>query len=162
MSLLLCAHILHLKHITQVKLPIKHMVNLTEKKKKIYIIIDLQGASGPWLCVTVRNLCFNTVEGFCQLQLERVFRDHKDFLAHDDERLMSWFQFPRAILLELCAELGPIYRDRPRKKGTIPVTLQVLTTLRFLTIVGQVCDFITLIKPCDATVWDGIIGMTLG
>ena len=39
--------------------------------------------------------------------LERMFHNHKDFLAHDDKFFMSWFRLPTAILLELCAELGP-------------------------------------------------------
>lgn len=31
------------------------------------------------------------------MQRERVFRDREDFLAHDDDWLLSRFQFPRAI-----------------------------------------------------------------
>ncbi|KAL6490094.1 hypothetical protein MHYP_G00004390 [Metynnis hypsauchen] len=63
---------------------------------------------------------------------ERVFRDHYDFLAHDDDWLISRFRFPRAVLLELCAELGPVLeRDTARNRAS-PVPLQVLTALGFL------------------------------
>lgn len=37
-----------------------------------------------------------------RIRRERVFRDHNDFLAHN-----AVSDFPRAILLELLAELGP-------------------------------------------------------
>ncbi|KAL6488228.1 hypothetical protein MHYP_G00019690 [Metynnis hypsauchen] len=48
---------------------------------------------------------------------ERVFRDHYDFLAHDDDWLISRFRFPRAVLLELCAEFGPVLeRDTARSR----------------------------------------------
>ncbi|KAL2081022.1 hypothetical protein ACEWY4_022875 [Coilia grayii] len=40
---------------------------------------------------------------------ERVFHDYNDFLAHDDDWLISRFRFPRSILLELCAELSPAW-----------------------------------------------------
>jgi len=42
------------------------------------------------------------------IQRERVFRDRKDLLAHNGDWLISRFRrFPRAIFLELCAELRP-------------------------------------------------------
>ncbi|CAN9506912.1 unnamed protein product [Ophioblennius macclurei] len=67
-----------------------------------------------------------------RIRMGRVFRDHQDFLAHDDEWLMSHFRFPRAVLLDLCAELGPAL-DRPtRRNHAIPVHMQVLTTLGLL------------------------------
>lgn len=67
-----------------------------------------------------------------RIRMERVFRDHGDFLAHDDDWLISRFRFPRAVLLDLCAELGPVL-DRPtRRNHAIPVQTQVLTTVGFL------------------------------
>ncbi|KAL6478452.1 hypothetical protein MHYP_G00142870 [Metynnis hypsauchen] len=67
-----------------------------------------------------------------RIRRERVFRDHYDFLAHDDDWLISRFRFPRAVLLELCAELGPVLeRDTARSRAS-PVPLQALTALGFL------------------------------
>ena len=67
-----------------------------------------------------------------RIRRERVFRDREDFLAHDDDWLISRFRFPRAVFLDLCAELGPAL-DRPtRRNRAIPVQIQVLTTLGFL------------------------------
>ncbi|KAK1906710.1 putative nuclease HARBI1, partial [Dissostichus eleginoides] len=42
-----------------------------------------------------------------RVRRERNFRDQQDLLANDDEWLMSRFRLPRAVLLELCAVLGP-------------------------------------------------------
>lgn len=66
------------------------------------------------------------------IRRERVFRDHQDFLAHDDDWLISRFRLPRALLLDLCAELGPVLERPTRRNHAIPVQLQVLTTLGFL------------------------------
>ena len=42
------------------------------------------------------------------IRKERVFRDH-GFPAHvDDDWLICRFRFPRPVLLDLCAELGPV------------------------------------------------------
>ena len=65
------------------------------------------------------------------LRRERVFTDRADFLAHDDDWLISRFRFPRAVLLDLCAELGPRL-ERGTRRNALPVPLQVLTTLGFL------------------------------
>lgn len=55
------------------------------------------------------------------------------FLTHDDNQLISSFRFLTTILLELCSELGPaLVRDMVRSH-TLPVPLQVLTTLGCLT-----------------------------
>lgn len=67
-----------------------------------------------------------------RIRRERVFRDHDDFLAHDDDWLISRFRFPRAVLLDLCAELGPVLERATRRNHAIPVQIQVLTTLGFL------------------------------
>uniref|UniRef100_A0A9J7Y678 Putative nuclease HARBI1 n=1 Tax=Cyprinus carpio carpio TaxID=630221 RepID=A0A9J7Y678_CYPCA len=67
-----------------------------------------------------------------RIRRERVFRDHDDFLAHDDDWLISRFTFPRAVLLDLCAELGPVLERATRRNHAIPVQIQVLTTLGFL------------------------------
>uniref|UniRef100_A0AAR2LKZ6 Putative nuclease HARBI1 n=1 Tax=Pygocentrus nattereri TaxID=42514 RepID=A0AAR2LKZ6_PYGNA len=68
-----------------------------------------------------------------QIRRQRIFRDHEDFFANDDDDwLMSRFRFPRAILLTLCAELGPDLERPTLRNRAIPVHLQVLTTLGFL------------------------------
>ncbi|KAL1246744.1 hypothetical protein QQF64_034323 [Cirrhinus molitorella] len=67
-----------------------------------------------------------------RLRRERVFRDHEDFLAHDDESLISRFRSPRAMLLDLCAELGPTLQRTTRRNRAIPVPTQVLSVLGFL------------------------------
>uniref|UniRef100_A0AAR2JGW4 Putative nuclease HARBI1 n=1 Tax=Pygocentrus nattereri TaxID=42514 RepID=A0AAR2JGW4_PYGNA len=67
-----------------------------------------------------------------QIRRQRIFRDHEDFFANDDDWLMSRFRFPRAILLTLCAELGPDLERPTLRNRAIPVHLQVLTTLGFL------------------------------
>ncbi|KAL6469081.1 hypothetical protein MHYP_G00226050 [Metynnis hypsauchen] len=67
-----------------------------------------------------------------RIRRERVFCDHYDFLAHDDDWLISRFRFPRAVLLELCAELGPVLERETARSRALPVPLQVLTMLGFL------------------------------
>ncbi|KAL6466706.1 hypothetical protein MHYP_G00245100 [Metynnis hypsauchen] len=67
-----------------------------------------------------------------RIRRERVFRDHYDVLAHDDDWLISRFRFPRAVLLELCAELGPVLEREAARSRASPVPLQVLTALGFL------------------------------
>ncbi|KAL6468330.1 hypothetical protein MHYP_G00240070 [Metynnis hypsauchen] len=67
-----------------------------------------------------------------RIRREHVFRDHYDFLAHDDDWLISHFRFPRAVLLELCAELGPVLEREAARSRASPVPLQVLTALGFL------------------------------
>ncbi|KAL2086050.1 hypothetical protein ACEWY4_017109 [Coilia grayii] len=67
-----------------------------------------------------------------RIRRERVFHDHNDFLAHDDDWLISRFRFPRAILLELCAELSPGLERETARRHALPVPIQVLSTLRFL------------------------------
>ncbi|KAL6460876.1 hypothetical protein MHYP_G00308420 [Metynnis hypsauchen] len=67
-----------------------------------------------------------------RIRRERLFRDHYDFLAHDDDWLISRFRVPRAVLLELCAELGPVLKRDTARSRASPVPLQALTTLGFL------------------------------
>ncbi|KAL6466678.1 hypothetical protein MHYP_G00244820 [Metynnis hypsauchen] len=67
-----------------------------------------------------------------RIRRERLFRDHYDVLAHDDVWLISRFRFPRAVLLELCAELGPVLEREAARSRASPVPLQVLTALGFL------------------------------
>ncbi|XP_062373197.1 putative nuclease HARBI1 [Sardina pilchardus] len=67
-----------------------------------------------------------------RIRRERVYHDYHDFLAHDDDWLISRFRLPRAILLELCAELGPRLERETARSHALPVPLQVLTTLGFL------------------------------
>ena len=63
---------------------------------------------------------------------KKIGRDQTDLLAHDDDWLMSRFRLPWAILLELCAELGPALERETARNHALPVPLQVLTTLGFL------------------------------
>ncbi|XP_041846127.1 putative nuclease HARBI1 [Melanotaenia boesemani] len=67
-----------------------------------------------------------------RIRMERVFRDHQDFLANDDDWLICRFRFPRAVLLNLCAELGPVLERSTRRNHAIPAHMQVLTTLGIL------------------------------
>ncbi|XP_070830975.1 putative nuclease HARBI1 [Chaetodon trifascialis] len=102
-----------------------------------------------------------------RIRMERSFRDHGDFLAHDDDWLISRFRFPRAVLLDLCAELGPVL-DRPtRRNRTIPVHIQVLTTLGFLatgSFQQELADRSGISQPSLSAIMpavlDGIIKMT--
>uniref|UniRef100_A0AAR2IZC1 DDE Tnp4 domain-containing protein n=1 Tax=Pygocentrus nattereri TaxID=42514 RepID=A0AAR2IZC1_PYGNA len=55
-----------------------------------------------------------------QIRRQRIFRDHEDFFANDDDWLMSRFRFPRAILLTLCAELGPDLERPTLRNRAIP------------------------------------------
>ena len=41
---------------------------------------------------------------------ESVCSETEDLLAHDGDWLISLFRFPRAIFLELCAELQPAFK----------------------------------------------------
>ena len=61
------------------------------------------------------------------IRRERVFRDHGDFLAHDDDWLIRRFRFTRAVFLDLCVELCLTGQHR-----AIPVHIQELTTFGFL------------------------------
>lgn len=67
-----------------------------------------------------------------RIRRERVFRDHDDFLAHDNEWLRSRFRFRRAVLLDVCAELGPVLEMATCRNHAIPVQIQVLTSLGLL------------------------------
>ena len=57
------------------------------------------------------------------IRRERVFRDYHDFLAHDDDWLISQFRVPRAILLELCTELGPGLERETARSHALPVPI---------------------------------------
>ena len=59
------------------------------------------------------------------MRQKRVFRDNHDFLAHDDPLLISHFRLPKAILLDICAELAPTLERRTRRNRSTP--LQVLS-----------------------------------
>ncbi|KAK0146483.1 putative nuclease HARBI1 [Merluccius polli] len=52
--------------------------------------------------------------------------------CHDDDWLISRFRFPKAILLEICTELGPGLERQTARSHALPVPIQVLTTLGFL------------------------------
>ncbi|XP_026090023.1 putative nuclease HARBI1 [Carassius auratus] len=102
-----------------------------------------------------------------RIRRERVFRDHNDFLAQDDDWLISRFRFPRAVLLELCAELGPNLERETMRSHAIPVPLQVLTTLGFLatgSFQRELADRSGIsqssLSRAMPVVWDGIIRMS--
>lgn len=67
-----------------------------------------------------------------RLRRERHFRDRHDLLANNDDWLISRFRLPRAVLLDLCAELRPQLERPTRRNHAISVPTQVLTTLGFL------------------------------
>ena len=54
-------------------------------------------------------------------QREQVFCDYCDFLAHDDDWLISRLKFPRAILLEFCTELGLGLERETGRSHALPV-----------------------------------------
>lgn len=56
-----------------------------------------------------------------RIRREWVIRDQHDLLAHDDDWLISRFRLPRAVLLELCAELGPTLERSICRTHAIPV-----------------------------------------
>ncbi|XP_066556065.1 putative nuclease HARBI1 [Amia ocellicauda] len=98
---------------------------------------------------------------------ERVFRDHNDILANDADWLISHFRFPRAILLEFCAELGPDLERETAGSHAIPVPLQGLTTLGFLSTGSfqrELADRSGIsqssLSRAMPAVWDGIIRMS--
>lgn len=106
------------------------------------------------------------------IRRERVFRDREDLLAHDDNWLISRFRFPRAILLELCAELRPALERNTARSHALPVPIQVLTT-QVLTTPGFLAtgafqrELADRSGLCQSTlsrampaVWDGIIRMS--
>ncbi len=57
-----------------------------------------------------------------RIRRERVFRDH------DDDWLISRFRVPRAVLLDLCAELGPVLERATRWNHAILTTLGLMAT----------------------------------
>ena len=82
------------------------------------------------LLALLHDLALEREDG--RIRRERAFRIRHDFLAHDDDWLISRFRLPRALLLDLCAELGPALQRSTRRSRAIPVPTQVLSTLAFL------------------------------
>lgn len=62
----------------------------------------------------------------CAMRRKCVFREQADFFAHDDEWLVSWYQLPRAMLVELR------YQLHIECNHAIPDHVQVLFILGFL------------------------------
>ncbi len=60
-----------------------------------------------------------------------VFMDHTDLLVQDDDWLMSPFRMPKAIILELWAELGPALERKTARNHALSTPSEALTTLRF-------------------------------
>lgn len=101
------------------------------------------------------------------IRRERIYRHRHDLLANDDEWLLSRFRFPRAVLLDICAELQPFLERHTQRSHALPVPTQVLTTLGFLatgTFQRELADRAgmsqsTLSRTMPA-VWDGVIRMS--
>lgn len=91
----------------------------------------------------------------------RNFRDRQDLLANDDEWLMSRFRLPRAVLLELCAVLGPELERSTRRNRAVPVPIQVLTTLGFLatgTFQREMADRSGISQPTLSRIMPDVLG----
>lgn len=100
-----------------------------------------------------------------RLRRERIFRDQLDLLANDDEWLMSRFRLPRAVLLDLCAVLGPALQRSTRRNRAVPVPLQVLTTLGFLatgTFQRELADRSGISQPTFSRVMPDVLGGIIG
>jgi len=74
------------------------------------------------------------------------------------------FRFPRALLLELCAELRPALERNTARSHTLPMSIQVMTTLGFLATGAFQRELADRSGLCQSTlsrtmpvVWDGII-----
>lgn len=101
------------------------------------------------------------------IRRERVFRDREDFLAHDDDWLISRFRLPRAVLLQLCLELRPVLEHHTARSRALPVHVQLLTTLGFLATGAFQRELADRSGLCQSTlsrsmpaVWDGLIRMS--
>ncbi|XP_065944922.1 putative nuclease HARBI1 [Magallana gigas] len=67
------------------------------------------------------------------LRRERVFRDMSQPLdSLDDVDLISWYRFPRRVLLELIDAVDATCRPATNRSYSIPTQLQMLCTLRFM------------------------------
>ena len=96
-----------------------------------------------------------------RIRRERVFRDQQDL---SNEWLMSRFRLPRAVLLQLIAELGPaLERGRPtRRNRAIPVSLQVLTCIGFLatgTFQRELADRSGISQPTFSRILPDVLGV---
>ncbi|KAL6481118.1 hypothetical protein MHYP_G00091980 [Metynnis hypsauchen] len=133
-------------HFSRGPVPSDPKQNITEAELQTHTTVERPGASctkGALDYINMHDmLCWSSWEMAAlallediangRIRRERVFRDHYDFLAHDDDWLISRFRFPRAVLLELCAELGPVLEREAARSRASPVPLQVLTMLGFL------------------------------
>ncbi|XP_046874255.1 putative nuclease HARBI1 [Hypomesus transpacificus] len=96
-----------------------------------------------------------------RIRRERIFREHTDLLANGDEWLISRFRLSRAVLLELCAVLGPALARNTRRNNAVPVPLQVLTTLGFLatgTFQRELADRSGISQPTLSRVMPDVLG----
>src|SRR4029434_1201054 len=66
------------------------------------------------------------------IRRERVFRHCADFLAQEDEWLISRYRLTRTAMLELCAQMATRLQRRTRCNQAIHVQVQVLSVLGFL------------------------------
>ncbi len=93
--------------------------------------------------------------------MDQIFRDQQDLLANDDEWLMSRLPLPRAVLLDLCAVLGPALQRSTCRNRAVPVPLQVLTTLGFLatgTFQRELADRSGISQPTFSHVMPDMLG----
>lgn len=63
---------------------------------------------------------------------EGIRGDCQGLLVNDYDKLLIRFRFPRAVLLELCAELQPLLERHTTRTHALPVPVQVPTMLGFL------------------------------
>lgn len=86
-------------------------------------------------CASLRTMAhLALLEDFANrgIRRERLFRDPHDLLDYDDDWLISRFRLPRAVFLDLCAELRPLLERPTRRNCGISVPTQHLSTLGFL------------------------------
>lgn len=53
--------------------------------------------------------------------VNRVYRDHEEFLAQDIDCIVSRFKFPRTVLMELCVELQEHMKRDTARSHVLPV-----------------------------------------
>ena len=106
-----------------------------------------------------------------RLQMERVFRDHTDFLAHDDAYrlicLSADFDSQEQFSWNCVLNRAPTLERPTSRNKAIPAPVQILTTLAFLatgTFRRELADRSGISQPSLSLVmlsaWNGIIGTT--
>jgi hypothetical protein len=57
-----------------------------------------------------------------RIQKDRFFKDQQDLLANDDEWRINRFRLPRAVLLDLCAVVGPALQRSTHRNQAVLTT----------------------------------------